>query len=160
VRLGVDASLVSGPLSVKGEFLRASDERTRQGLRDEDLPDVVASGWYVIGTGFVVGRLKSNGFPRTPVGGGGAGAIQLVARLESLAFASHAPGEPPLRNPRAANVLPNDIRAATFGLNWFPIRFVKVQWNLIREHLQDPERRPDPARAWNTGTVFRAQFAM
>ena len=32
--------------------------------------------------------------------------------------------------------------------------------DVIREHLQDPERRPNPARPWSTGTVFRVQFAI
>ena len=160
VRFGVDASLVNGPVSIKGEFLETRDQRVRQGLLDEDLPDVVGRGWYLSGTGFVVGRLKSSGAPKTPLGRSGVGAIQLAARIESLAFGSNAPGEPPLRNPRAANLMPNDIRGATLGVNWFPIRFVKLQWNLIREHLQDPERRPDPARSWSTGTLFRVQFAM
>jgi len=160
LRFGVDASFVNGPVSIKGEVLEARDQRRRQGLRDEDLPEVVARGWYLSGTSFVVGRLKSSGAPRTPLGRHGIGALQLAARVESLAFGSDAAGEPPFRNPRAANVLSNDIRGATFGVNWFPVRFVKTQWNVIREHLQDPERRPDPARPWSTGTVFRVQFAM
>ena len=161
VRFAVDAAIANGPFSIKGEFLQARDERTRQGLRDEDLPDVVARGWYVSATSFVLGRLKSNGSaPRTPLFGGGIGAIQLAARVESLAFNSHAPGAEPLRTPRAAKILPNDIRALTVGVNWFPMRFIKVQGNVIREHVQDPDRRPIPARPWSTTGVFRVQFAL
>jgi hypothetical protein len=37
---------------------------------------------------------------------------------------------------------------------------VKVQWNVVREHLQDPERRPDPARAWITSQVVRVLFSL
>ena len=44
VRFAADAAFTQGPLSVKGEFLAARDERTRQGLRDENLPDVVGRG--------------------------------------------------------------------------------------------------------------------
>jgi phosphate-selective porin OprO and OprP len=161
LRFGADAAFTHGPLSVKGEFLQTRDERKRQGLRDEDLPDVVARGWYMSATSFVLGRLKSNGTaPRTPLLGGGIGAIQLAARVESLEFSSHAPGVEALRNPRAANLLPNDIRALTLGVNWFPVRFVKLQWNVIREHVQDPERRPDPSRSWGTTGLFRVQFAL
>ena len=160
LRFAADAVFAQGPLSVKGEFLEARDQRKRQGLGDEDLADVVGRGWYVSGTSFVLGRLKSNGTPRTPLAGGGIGAIQIAARLESLAFGSDAPGEEPRRNPRAPNILPNDIRALTLGVNWFPVRFVKVQWNVIREHVQDPDRRPDPARPWGTTGVFRVQFAL
>ena len=161
LRFGADAAFTNGPLSVKGEFLQTRDERKRQGLRDEDLPDVVARGWYVSATSFVLGRLKSNGSaPRTPLLGGGIGAIQLAARVESLEFGSHAPGVEALRNPRAANLLPNDIRALTAGVNWFPVRFVKLQLNVIREHVEDPERRPDPSRPWGTTGLFRVQFAL
>jgi hypothetical protein len=45
-------------------------------------------------------------------------------------------------------------------VNWFPMRFIKLQGNVIREHVQDPERRPDPARPWGTIGVFRVQFAL
>lgn len=161
LRFGADAAFANGPLSVKGEFLQARDERKRQGLRDEDLPDVVARGWYVTAASFVLGRLKSNGnAPRTPLMGGGLGAVQVAARVESLEFGSHAPGVEGLRNPRAANILPNDIRAVTLGVNWFPVRFVKLQWNVIREHVEDPERRPDPSRSRGTTGLFRVQFAL
>jgi len=161
LRFGADAAFTNGPLSLKGEFLQARDERKRQGLRDEDLPDIVARGWYVSAASFVLGRLKSNGTaPRTPLLGGGIGAIQLAARVESLEFRSHAPGVEALRNPRAANMLPNDIRALTLGVNWFPVRFVKLQLNVIREHVEDPERRPDPSRPWGTTGLFRVQFAL
>jgi len=161
VRLAADAAFAQGPLSIKGEFLQARDQRKHQGLRDEDLADVVARGWYVSAASFVLGRLRSNGTtPRTPLWGGGIGALQLAARVESLAFGSHAPGVEALRNPRAPNIRPNDIHAVTLGVNWFPMRFIKLQWNVIREHVQDPDRRPDPARPWSTTGVFRVQFAL
>jgi phosphate-selective porin OprO and OprP len=161
VRFGADAAFAQGPLSIKGEFLQARDERRRQGLRGEDLPDVVARGWYVSVTSLVLGRLRSNGIaPRTPLFGGGIGAIQLAARIESLEFRSHAPGVEALRNPRAANLLPNDIRALTLGVNWFPVRFVKLQWNVIREQVEDPERRPDPSRPRGTSGLFRVLFSL
>ena len=112
-------------------------------------------------TSFVVGRLKSNGTaPRTPLGAGGIGAIQVAARIESLAFGSRAPGVDPVPTPRAPNIRPNDIHAVTLGVNWFPVRFIKLQGNIIREHVQDPERRPDPARPWGTTGLFRVQFAL
>jgi phosphate-selective porin OprO/OprP len=161
VRFAADAAFAQGPLSIKAEFLAARDQRQRQGLGDQDLADVVGRGWYVSATSFVLGRLTSNARgPRTPLWGGGIGAIQLAARIESLEFGSNAPGEEPQRTPRAANILPNDIRALTLGVNWFPVRFVKIQWNVIREHVQDPGRRADPARPSGTTGVFRMQFAL
>ena len=161
VRFAADAAFAHGPLSIKGEFLEARDHRTRQGLGDESLPDVIARGWHVSAASFVLGRLKSNGTaPRTPLWRGGIGAIQLAARVESLAFRRSTPGEEPLPSPRAPNLRPNDIHALTLGVNWFPVRFIKLQGNVIREHVQDPERRPDPARPWGTIGVLRVQFAL
>lgn len=160
-RVGADAAYEQGPFVLRAEYLQSRDERERQGLLDEDLPDIVARGWHVSATTFVLGRLKSNGTaPRNPLGGGGIGAIQLAGRLESLTFGSGAGSDAALRNPRAANVMPNDFRAVTAGVNWYPVRFVKIQFNVIREHLQDPERRPDVARPWVTSGVLRFQFAL
>ena len=161
VRVGADASFAQGPLSVRAEFLQTRDDRERQGLRDEDLPDLVARGWLVSATSFVVGSLKSNGTaPRVSLGGGGIGAVQVAGRMEGLAFRSDAPFDVAQRNPRAASIQPNDFRAATVGVNWYPVRFVKVQFNVIREHLQDPERRPSVDRPWVTSGVLRFQFAL
>jgi phosphate-selective porin len=160
VRVGADAAFTHGPLALRAEFLEARDTRERQGLSDQDLPDVVGRGWYVSASSFVLGGLRGNGAPRRPVLGGGIGAIQLAARFESLSFSSDADGEPPLRNPRAAHIMSNDMRGTTLGVNWYPVRFVKVQFNVIREHLQDPERRPDPTRSSITSSVLRIQFAL
>jgi phosphate-selective porin OprO/OprP len=161
VRIGADAAFTQGRLTLRGEVLRAQDERRGQGVGDVDLPDLVGQGWQVSATAFVVGGLTSSGAaPRQPLGRGGIGAVQVAARVEALGFRSDAPSEPAFRNPRAANVLPNDVRGVTLGVNWFPFRYVKVQWNVVREHLQDPERRPDPARAWITSRVFRVLFAI
>jgi phosphate-selective porin OprO/OprP len=160
VRLGADAAFTQGPLALRAEFLQVRDARERQGLSDQDLPDVVGRGWYVSASSFVLGRLRGNGAPRRPVLGGGIGAVQLAARFESLSFSSDADGEPALRNPRAARIMSNDMRGTTLGVNWYPVRFVKVQFNVIREHLQDPERRPDPSRSTITSSVLRLQFAL
>ncbi len=160
VRLGADAAFTQGPLALRAEFLQARDARERQGLSDQDLPDVVGRGWYVSASSFVLGRLRGNGAPRSPVLGGGMGAVQLAVRFESLSFSSDAGGEPALRNPRAARIMSNEVRGTTLGVNWYPVRFVKVQFNVIREHLQDPERRPDPSRSTITSSVLRLQFAL
>jgi len=160
VRLAVDTSWARGPVALRGEFLRVRDERLGQSLGNQDLPDVFGTGWYVGGTWTVVGALKANGMaPRRGLERGGVGAIQLAARTEGLGFASDPSADAPFRNPRAANVMPNDIRAQTLGVNWFPVRFVKLQFNVVREHLDDPERRPDPARAFVFSRFVRIQFA-
>jgi phosphate-selective porin len=123
---------------------------------------VRGTGWYAGGTWTVFGALRNSGAPRKGLDRGGIGAIQLAARVEALGFASDMSGlasEDPLRNPRAVNIMGNDVRAETLGVNWTPIRFVRLQFNLIREHLEDPERRPDPERSYLYTRIFRMQFA-
>lgn len=160
-RLGLDASFTHGPVVVAGEYLRLWDQRHRQGLEGGDLPALVADGWYVSGTWMAVGDFRNGGStPRRPLFRGGAGAVQLAVRVEAVGFHSDAAWDDPFRNPRAANVLGNDYRAWTAGINWYPVRSVKLQLNFVREHLGDPERRPDPARAWSTSRLFRVQFAL
>ena len=95
-----------------------------------------------------------------PLFRGGAGAIQLAGRFEALGFHSDAPWDEPFRNPRAANVLGNDFRAWTVGINWYPVRYVKLQLNVVREHLGDPERRTDTTRGWSTSRLFRVQLSL
>jgi phosphate-selective porin OprO/OprP len=159
-RAGVDANLVSGDLALRGEFLRLWDQRRGQGLAGDDLPDLLVQGWQLSAAWMAVGGLRNGGTPRNPLFRGGLGAIQVAARFETLAFSSDADWDDPFRNPRAANVLGNDFRAWTAGVNWYPVRHVKLQLNLLREHLGDPERRPDAARSWFTSRVFRVQFSL
>jgi phosphate-selective porin OprO/OprP len=159
-RVGLDASLRRGPFSVGAEYLRLWDQRREQGLEGNDLPDLVTEGWYVHGTWMAVGDLRNGNMPRSPLFKGGAGAIQLAGRIEALGFHSDAPWDDPFRNPRAANVLGNDFQAWTAGINWYPVRYVKLQLNFVREHLGDPERRPVSTRAWSTSRLFRVQFAL
>jgi phosphate-selective porin len=138
-----------------------TDQRRQQALTGGDLPDLVAQGWQVGTAWMAIGDVK-NGTraPERPLFGGGAGAIEIAARAEGLRFRSHAPWDEPFRNPRAANVLANDLYSWTAGVNWYPVRYLKLQVNLVREHLADPERRPDAGRAWTTSRVFRVQFAL
>lgn len=159
VRLAADARWARGPFELNGEFLQVRDERLGQGLGDEDLPAVVGRGWYAGGSWVVLGALRSSGAPRRGLGQGGFGAIQIAARAEALGFESSGSLDEAFRNPRATTVLGNDIRAETYGVNWYPVQFVKLQFNLVREHLEDPERRPDPERAFVFSRLFRVQFA-
>lgn len=159
VRLGVDADWRPGPFSVKAELIHVSDQRHNQGIFDEDLPPLVARGWYVSGTWTLTGEPKFDGIdPRRPLFRGGAGAIELAARYERLGFGSFLEGEPDLANPRAANVLETNDHAWTFGLNWYVNRWVKLQVNAIRESIQDASSAPDRALFWTR--VLRLQFVM
>lgn len=159
-RVAVEAAFDKGPVAFRGEWLRVEDERRGQGLSGDDLPALVGTGWHAGGTWFAVGRVRENGAPRRALFDGGIGAVQLAFRAERVAVHSVAAWDDPFRNPRAAHVMPNDLGAWTAGVNWYPVRFVKLQLNVVREHLADAERRPDPSRAWTTTRVFRVQFAL
>jgi phosphate-selective porin len=159
VRMGAHAGWVNGRIGIRGEFLEVRDERKGQGLGGEDLPNVIGRGSYVSGTWFLVGALKGSA-PKRGLNAGGPGAIQIGARTEWLSFSSAGAFGEPFRNQRAPNILRNDLRSSTLGVNWFPIRFVKLQFNLVREQFGDRERHPDPARAAVFSRVFSIQFAL
>ena len=159
LRLGAHAKWSAGPVALASEFLQARDERVGQGFAGGDLPDVIGRGGYVSGTWTFVGELKGSG-PKEGLNAGRPGAIQLAARAEWLGFSTPGGVGEAFRNPRAHNILKNDIRSATIGVNWYPIRFVRLQFNLIREELTDPERRPEAARSYSYIKAFRVQFSM
>jgi phosphate-selective porin len=159
VRFGAHAGWSAGPVKIHGEYLQATDERRGQSLSGQDLPDVIGRGGYVSGVWTAVGELKGSG-PKEGLNAGGPGAIQLAARLEWLRFESAEAVGDPLRNQRASNIMSNDLRAVTFGVNWFPIRFVKLQFNLVRETLGDLERHPNPSKGAIYSRVFRVQFSL
>jgi phosphate-selective porin OprO/OprP len=162
IRLGVDALWTPGPFSVSAEYNRLTDQRNGQGVGDVDLPDVIAQGWYIAGTWALTGERKAGGIePRHPIFQGGSGAIEVVARFDELRFSSDGTGgEPPFRNPRAANILPNRDRVITLGGNWYLNRYGRILFNAVRETIQDPVRSPLPDRTRFWTGVLRLQFLM
>ena len=68
------------------------------------------------------------------------------------------PAVPQLRAPRRSS--PSGDRALTLGVNWTLNRFVKLQVNGIREHVEDPERNPVPNGAAFWSRVIRLQFVL
>lgn len=160
--IGVDGSLESGPFLVEAEYLRDTDERVNQGLGDETLPDLLGDGWWVAGTWVVTGQKKSRAeAPRAWFPARGIGAVELAVRYETLKFRSvNTGGEEPDRNPRATNIYPNGDTAWTTGVNWYVHRFVKVQVNAIREHIDDIERTLLAGEDTFWTYVVKLQFAM
>jgi phosphate-selective porin OprO/OprP len=146
VRRGAELSLMLGSLSFNGEFMDAREQRLEQGLGGEDLPALKTQGWYLSAVQPVLGHIDSgshSGFLRSIVPGRQLGLFEATARYEMIRFGSVAPdGASPSRSPRAANVVANDERAWTFGVNWHANRYVKIQLNGVRETLRDPARTP------------------
>jgi len=157
-RTGVEFQVRPGPASIKAEWMRVETERKGESVEDTDLSPLVGDGWYVSGTYVLTGEAKSRvEHPKKPFLRGGAGAIEVAARIESLAFKSGS-GETPSRSPRAEVVAGNRNQVATLGVNWYVNRFVKIQGNVIREKLDDPSQGPLPPQTTFTTKAIRFQL--
>lgn len=161
-RIGGELRWRPGPFSLKSEYMHVNTERRGQSVSGADLSPLIGAGWYVSGTWLVTGEKKTAGgdAPTRPLLRGGAGAFELVARVEKLSFRSTGTGDIPSASPRADVVLSNSDRAATFGFNWFPFRGIKIQGNVIRETISEPEQGPLPAKPGFWSKVVRVQFTL
>jgi phosphate-selective porin OprO/OprP len=161
-RFGADVQWTPGPFSLKAELLHMYDQRLGQSISNEDLSDVLGRGFYVSGTWLVTGENKSDRVrPRRDfLTEGGPGALEVGTRYEFARFGSREHPGPPFRNPRAANILGNSVRAWTFGVNWYLNRYGKVQFNAIREDFEDLARSPIPGREVFWSYVTRFALAM
>jgi phosphate-selective porin OprO/OprP len=160
-RWEADADWALGPTSVRSEFTWVSDDRLGQGIGDQDLPAARARAWYVSGTWVLTGEDKKRPIKAAePFMQGGIGAVELAARYERLWFDSAGGTDVPFRNPRADTIFPSGDRALTLGINWTLNRFIKLQLNGIREHVEDPERNPVPNGAAFWSRVIRLQFVL
>jgi phosphate-selective porin OprO and OprP len=161
-RLGVEARIRPGPASIKSEYMRLTSARLGQGTDGSDLRDFEASGWYVSGTWVLTGEKKADNVdrPRHPFLRGGIGAVEIGARLEELTFGT-VNGDPEAStSPRADVVLGNANRAATFGVNWYLNRWVKIQGNVIKQTIKDPLQGPLPERPSFWSSVLRFQLSI
>jgi phosphate-selective porin OprO/OprP len=161
-RVGLEARWRPGPYSLKAEYIRVDTDRLGQSVEDGDLSPFRATGWYVSGTWLLTGEKKASGAdnPGRPLFRGGYGAVEMAARLEALGFGSGASDDVPSTSPRADVVLGNRDRAVTFGINWYPFRFLKVQGNFIREEISDPLRGPLPSQTGFWSQVLRVQLSI
>ena len=156
-----DLDWTMGPASVRTEFTQVLDQRNRQGFADQNLADARARAWYLSGTWIVTGEGKTRPVKaRNDFLQGGIGAVELAARWERIWFDSVSTGTDPLRGSRAETIFTSGDRVFTLGLNWTLNRFMKLQGNLIREHVEDPDRSPvaDDAPFWSR--VVRLQLVL
>jgi phosphate-selective porin OprO/OprP len=159
-RTGVEFQVRPGPASIKAEWMRVETERNGESVEDTDLSPLVGEGWYVSGTYAITGEQKSQvDKPKKPLLQGGFGAVEVAARIESLAFKSGSGNEAPSRSPRAEVVLGNRDQVATIGVNWYVNRFVKIQANVIHETLDDPSQGPRPPQSTFTTKAVRLQLS-
>ncbi len=157
--MGVDVSYTPGPVGLSAEWMQAREQRENQGLGDEDLSDLITTGWYTAGTWLITGEDKEGlNRPRRALFDGGVGALELGARYERLQFESQAKIGPAFRNPRAEHILGNTDQVLTFGINWFPNRWVRFTVNSIREQFDDEARTPLPGITTFWAGVGRLQI--
>jgi phosphate-selective porin OprO/OprP len=162
-RWEADVDWTAGRASARAEYTWVTDSRSQQGIGDEDLPDARARSWYVGGTWILTGERKQRPLSAgSDFLGGGLGAVEVAGRYERLSFgsASGADVDLPSRTPRAANILPSSDRALTLGVNWALNRWVKLQFNAIREQIDDPKRSPVAEGGAFWSQVARLQIVM
>jgi phosphate-selective porin len=142
-RFGFEVDFIAGPASVRSEWMQSRETRDGQGLRNEDLSAFVSTGWYLSGTWVLTGEAKADGVtPRRPLFRDGFGAVEVGVRYDQLELGSASHEGPAFPNPRADHLLPNRDAVWTVGVNWFPIRWVRVSANAFHETYDDPERTP------------------
>lgn len=157
-RWGAEAAYTPGPLGFAAEWMQSREERRNQGIRNNDLTDLLTTGWYGSVTWLVTGEDKEDfNNPRRALFDGGIGAIELGARYEELRFESDEKVGPAFPNPRAEHILSNADAVWTFGVNWFPNRWVRLTANAIHEQFEDAPRTPLPGTTEFWSGVLRLQ---
>ncbi len=160
-RTGVELEWTPSPLRVRGEYLRVTQQRKGQGIREEDLPDLISSGWYVA---LIWNPLSASTSQKAAAHRlwdvRGFDAVELAVRLDVLSFYSASRVGIPSGSPRAANVIPDSIRTWTFGATWPLNRFMKLQANGEREWVDEIESKLVSGRHVFWIGVVRLQVAM
>ncbi len=155
-RYEVDADWSAGPVGARAEYTHVLDSREGQGLADQDLADARARAWYASGSWVLTGEEKERPVePKRKLG-----AFEVVARYERLWFDSAGGEPPPLRNPRADAILTSGEQVLSLGINWYITRWVKLQFQTMREQPLDPERSPVPGGEAFWSPVFRFQVGI
>jgi phosphate-selective porin len=159
-RLGLQADWSPGPLGFKAEWMRSREERLGQSNANEDLSDFIGTAWYTSATAILTGEDKdSDVTPNDPLFGGGIGVVEIGVRYDKLTFESASKEGPDFTNPRADHLTPNADSTLTVGINWMPIRWVRVVANGIRQHIDDATRAPTTGTADYWSGLLRLQVA-
>jgi phosphate-selective porin OprO/OprP len=127
-RYVINASYATGPFSVRGELFFREDE-----LQDPNPESALESmGYYVYGTWLLTGEKKTPEARVTPaqafLEGGGIGAVELAIRFAHVEVDN---AEDAGLIPAAGNAQKVDV--VTVGVNWWPVKYVRVSVNFIHE---------------------------
>ncbi len=159
-RLGAQFDWSPGPAGFKAEWMQSREQRLGQSNRNEDLSDFIGTAWYTSATWIVTGEDKDSDVqPRHPLFGGGIGVVELGVRYDQLTFESDSKSGQDFTNPRSDYLTPNTDSTLTFGVNWLPVRWVKVVANGIRQTFDDVNRAPIFGTASYWSGLLRLQVA-
>jgi phosphate-selective porin OprO/OprP len=117
LRLGGDLQWFSGPFSLKGEYIRAEEERPGA------LRDLITDGWHVDATWLITGEEKQRAMKR---------GWELVARYEEIRVDAQQPFVIPDFVDESGNpisVEDNHVRTLTLGVNKYLFFNMKFQLN-------------------------------
>jgi phosphate-selective porin OprO/OprP len=155
-RLGTDWKWLTGPFSIRSEWNEVRQQRLQQSVRATDLPDLLIRGWYLSGTWLLTGEEKQSEVkPRRRFG-----AFELAARTERIGFRSATSDGIEYRGSRVANLAHSTSSVMSIGANWYVNRFVKIQFNAIRERIRASIQTPPEVERPLWTEVIRVQFAM
>ncbi|MEZ5316200.1 MAG: porin [Vicinamibacterales bacterium] len=151
-RTGLELRWQPGPFSLNSEWIRVSTARDGLAPGGGDLAAVTATGWHAGAAWVVTGQPKASLVsPSRGIGYGPFGAVEVAARIEHLRFRAPAPS--------GAGVANGD-RILTTGVTWVLNAWLRMQVNVVREHLDHAIAGTAPARTTFWGRVFRLQFAI
>ena len=148
-RLGAEGLWRGQRVTLKGEWLQLTDQRTAQAVTGEDLSDLVMRGAYLTGVVRVYGE-----------SGGNRPSVDVAVRFDRLTVGSGNDTDEAFTNPRADHVAPLTKNTWTFGGNWQVHRWIRIQGNLLREQLVDPLGVRDLSSEPMWTAVTRFQFAL
>jgi phosphate-selective porin OprO/OprP len=162
-RKGFEFQWKPGPASVKMESITLTEERRGESVENTDLSPYQVKGWYVSGSYILTGENKILGpnRPNRPLGQGGLGAFEVAVRVEKVTFGSVATGVGS-KSPRADILPSNTDNITAFSGNWFPNRWIKVQYSMFKEKFSDPSTVEKELRSTPTfwSRVLRIQFSI
>ena len=153
-RVGADAAWTPRRWRLRGEWLRARDQRREQGLDHEDLPAVVSDGWSAMVTrefGRRAGRARSR-----------LREFELGLRLEGVSFDDAGPdtGVDSTRL-RATDVRRRAAASVTATIGWSPISWARVLTNFGVERFSEPRSAPNTGRRgpyWTLATRLQIEL--
>jgi phosphate-selective porin OprO/OprP len=159
-RLGLQFDWSPQSLGFKAEWMRSREERIGQSNRNEDNSDFIGTAWYTSATWIVTGEDKDSDVqPSEPLFGGGLGVVELGVRYDRLTFESASTEGLDFTNPRSDHLTPNTDSTLTFGVNWLPVRWVKVVANALRQTIDDVNRAPILGTSGYWSGLLRLQVA-